>query len=69
LEGVSPFYAMKLSFSACLKNMLPFLLYGFILLLLMFLAMLPFGLGLIILVPVMVAAMYTSYRDIFYEAN
>ena len=66
-EDLGAFEAMKLSFRACLKNMLPFLVYGLITLALMFVAMIPFGLGMLVLSPVMVAAIYVSYRDIFYE--
>lgn len=69
LEGVSPIDAMKMSFSACLKNIMPFLIYSLIALLLMIVAIIPFGLGLFVLMPVMIAAMYASYRDIFYAAE
>jgi len=57
--------AMQASFSACLRNMLPFLLYGVVALVLAALAMIPFGLGLLVLGPVLVASVYTGYRDIF----
>lgn len=66
LDGISAFNAMKLSFSGCMKNMLPLLLYGIVSLLLAFVAALPFGLGLLLLFPVLVASMYTGYRDIFH---
>lgn len=66
LEDVKPLRAMGLSFRACLKNVLPFLIYSLIALVLMIVAMIPIGLGLLVLVPVMLAAMYVSYRDIFY---
>lgn len=65
-EGMGAFAAMKLSFKACVKNMLPFLVYGLAATLLGIAAVIPVGLGLIVLAPVMVAAMYVSYRDIFY---
>ena len=57
--------AMKTSFSACLSNMLPFLLYGIIALVLTGLAMIPFGLGLLVLLPTLFASVYAGYRDIF----
>jgi len=66
LGGVTPFIAMKLSFTACLKNVLPFFVYSLIGLVLLILAIIPIGLGLFILGPVMMASMYVSYRDIFY---
>jgi uncharacterized membrane protein len=65
IEGVSAVEAMKLSFSACLKNILPFLLYGVIALLLSIVAALPFFLGFLVLGPVLTASVYTGYRDIF----
>jgi uncharacterized membrane protein len=68
LEGVSPFNAMKMSFTASLKNVLPFLVYGLCALVLLIVAIIPVGLGLFIMAPVMTAALYVSYRDIFYEA-
>jgi uncharacterized membrane protein len=68
LEGVTPFTAMKMSFTASLKNVLPFLVYGLCALVLLIVAIIPVGLGLFIMVPVMTAALYVSYRDIFYAA-
>ena len=57
--------AMKGSFAGCLKNVLPFLLYGVVLAVLSILASLPLGLGWLILGPVFVASIYASYRDIY----
>lgn len=65
LHNLSALDAMKLSFVACLKNMVPFLLYGFIFMMLLIVAIIPFGLGLILVVPVMMTSLYTSYVDIF----
>ena len=64
-DNMQAWDAMKTSFSACLSNMLPFLLYGIIALMLTVLAMIPFGLGLLVLGPVLIASVYTGYRDIF----
>jgi|APFre7841882724_1041349.scaffolds.fasta_scaffold01765_7 uncharacterized membrane protein len=58
--------ALKASFTACLKNMLPFLVYGIAALLLSVVALVPFGLGLLVLVPVFIASVYAAYRDIFF---
>jgi hypothetical protein len=63
---LKPVEAMKASFSACLKNAIPFLLYSVILLALSMIAAIPFGLGFLVLVPVVVASIYTTYRDIFF---
>jgi uncharacterized membrane protein len=67
LHGQGPALAMKNSFLACLKNIMPFLLYGVIGLLLAMAASIPFGLGWLVLGPVTVASLYTGYRDIFFE--
>ena len=60
--------AMKASFWACLSNILPFLLYGIIAFFLTIVAMLPFGLGMLVLAPTLIASVYTGYRDIFRAA-
>jgi uncharacterized membrane protein len=65
LQGLSAVEAMKLSFSACVKNILPFLVYGLITFVLFFIAAIPFFLGLLVLIPVLTASIYTAYRDIF----
>jgi uncharacterized membrane protein len=67
MEGMSALSAMKLSFSGCVRNILPFLLYGVLALVLFFLGALPAGLGLLVVMPVMTASMYTAYRDIYYQ--
>jgi uncharacterized membrane protein len=59
--------AMQASFIGCLKNMLPFLLYGVVLLIAAIIASIPFGLGWLILWPVMAASIYTAYRDIYFS--
>lgn len=62
---VPPFDAMKGSFFACLKNFLPFLLYGIAVFILAIIASIPFGLGWLVLIPILMASMYASYRDMF----
>jgi uncharacterized membrane protein len=57
--------AMKGSFTGCLKNVLPFLLYSVVLLIFMVIATLPLGLGWLVLGPVFAASIYASYRDIY----
>ena len=59
--------AMKLSFKGSLRNMLPYLWYGVVAMILYFVALIPLGLGLLVLVPTMLASMYTAYRSIFTE--
>ena len=60
------FDALKASFLGCLKNMVPFLIYGLILLGFAILASIPFGLGWLVLAPVIGASIYTAYRDIYF---
>ena len=68
LHDLAPGTALKASFFACLRNWVPFLVYGVVLLLLGLLAAIPAGLGYLVLVPVLVASVYTAYRDIFCAA-
>ena len=65
LNELSPVAALKASFNACLKNWIPFLTYGVVLLVFGILAAIPAGLGYLVLIPVLIASVYTSYRDIF----
>ena len=60
--------AMKLSFQGCLRNIAPFLIYGLIALVLMVLAVLPILLGLLVLIPTLIASTYIGYKDIFLKA-
>jgi len=66
-HGLKAVDAMKLSFSACLRNIWPFTIYGLLSMLLMVLAAIPLGLGLLVMIPTMTASLYVSYRDIFSE--
>ena len=60
------FDALKASFLGCLKNIVPFLIYGLILLGFAVLASIPLCLGWLVLGPVIGASIYTSYRDIYF---
>ncbi|MBS1190004.1 MAG: hypothetical protein H6R10_1796 [Rhodocyclaceae bacterium] len=64
-HDVAPVAALKSSFFACLKNFMPFLVYGFVFLVLALVASLPVFLGWLVLIPVVQASMYASYRDMF----
>jgi len=59
------FESLKLSFIGCLKNIMPFLIYGIVAFILLVIAMIPVGLGLLIMFPVLMAAMYIQYKDIY----
>jgi uncharacterized membrane protein len=65
LNGVSPLAALSSSFSACLKNFLPFLLYGVIFFVLFFIGLIPLGLGLLVVFPLLFSSTYAAYRDIY----
>jgi uncharacterized membrane protein len=68
LRGTAPVAALKESFAACLKNVVPFLIYGIIVFVAGIVAVIPLGLGLLVLGPVLVASVYTAYQDIFGDA-
>ena len=59
--------AMKGSFMGCLKNVLPFLVYGFIMFVLAIVASIPLALGWLVLGPMVVASVYTAYRDMYFS--
>jgi uncharacterized membrane protein len=62
-----PLEAMRLSFVACLKNIIAFQLYAVILVVLTVIATMPYGLGLFILVPTLFTSIYVSFGDIFVD--
>jgi uncharacterized membrane protein len=59
--------ALKTSFFACLKNILPFLVWSIAIFGLSILAAIPFFLGWLLLGPVLMVSLYLAYRDVFYE--
>ncbi len=65
LRGVAPVDAMRQSFAASLKNIVPFLLWGLIYIVAAMVASIPFGLGWLVLVPVLLLTAYTSYKDVY----
>ena len=74
-NGLAPVAAMKLSFTACVSNTVPFLVYGVAVLMAWVVLSLPAALGaagallvvalLVASIPVLICSVYTSYRDIF----
>ena len=66
LNGMGVIDSLKVSFFGCLKNILPFLIYGIVLFVLAIVASIPILLGWLVLVPMLIASVYTAYRDIFY---
>ena len=67
MHGVGPIDALKASLGASFRNFIPFLVYGVIMLVLAIVAMIPFGLGMLVYVPLTIASAYASYRDVFTE--
>jgi uncharacterized membrane protein len=65
IRGMKPVDAMKRSLAACLVNWLAFLVYGAILVVLLFISSFPLLLGLVVLLPVVFCSIYASYKDIF----
>lgn len=67
IHDMPPVDAMKASFLGCLRNIVPFLVYGLVMFLAAIAAAIPFGLGFLIWVPVAIASTYVAYRQIFTE--
>lgn len=68
LRELPPVEALKQSFRGCLRNVVPFLVYGVVALVLTMIAAIPLGLGLLVMVPVIMASVYVSYLEIFFGA-
>ena len=67
-HGKSAVEAMQESFTGCLRNIVPFLVYGVVMLGLGIVACIPLMLGWLVLGPVLAASLYTSYKDIYLTA-
>ena len=65
LNEIAPIEAMKLSFRGCLRNILAFLIYGVLCMVLGLIASIPAGLGWLILLPVLAGSVYAGHKDIF----
>ena len=61
--------AMKESFAACFRNLMPMTVYGLLMLALLMVAVIPLGLGLFAWTPLLMATTYTSYRSVFTEED
>ncbi|MBK6289493.1 MAG: hypothetical protein KA739_02715 [Pseudomonadales bacterium] len=64
-RNLEPWNAMKASLAAVLVNMMPLLVYGVVATLLVFVAMIPLMLGLLIAMPVLGISWLISYQDLF----
>jgi hypothetical protein len=59
--------ALKTSFYACLKNVLPFLVWSIAIFFLAIVATIPLLLGWLLLGPISMVSLYVAYRDVFHE--
>jgi uncharacterized membrane protein len=69
IRNEGPLRAMWLSVTGMVKNVLPGIAYSAVLFVLALLATLPFGLGWIVLLPVLALSSYAAFRDIYLEAE
>ena len=67
--SITPIIAIRKSFFACLKNIIPIQIYFIVLIILGVLAIIPYGLGLFIYIPTVFASIYVSYQDIFHPES
>lgn len=67
MHDMPPTAAMKESFFACFRNFVPFVVYGLVMMFFAVLAVIPFGLGFLVWIPVAIASTYVAYREIFTE--
>jgi uncharacterized membrane protein len=64
-HGLSTSHAIRWSVYAALSNIGAMLVYGLALGLMFFVAVIPWGLGLFVAIPVMLTSTYAGYRDVF----
>jgi len=65
-SGISPWLALRASFAGTLRNIIPYTIYSLIMqVITMVLGILPFGLGMLLLLPLGLTSLYVSYRNIF----
>ena len=64
-DGLAPVESMKLSLTATMNNWLALLVWGVLAILLVLAGAIPFGLGLLVVMPMLSAGYYLMYRTIF----
>lgn len=64
-DKLAPTDAIKTSFQAVASNILPFLLFVIVYIVLAFIASIPFLLGFIVLLPIAFCSIYCAYREVF----
>jgi hypothetical protein len=68
LQGVAPVRAIRMSFAATLRNLLPYLVYNLLLMLLCIAAAVPFFAGMLVVIPMLFCGSYLAYKDLFLTA-
>jgi uncharacterized membrane protein len=68
-HGLSTSHAIRWSVYAALSNIGAMLVYGFALGAMFFVAVIPWGLGLFVAIPVMLTSTYVGYRDVFEKGS
>jgi uncharacterized membrane protein len=69
LKGVNPVDAVRLSLTASVRNIAPFLIFALLAMIACIIGALPLGLGLLVVFPVLMCASYLAYKDIFEPAS
>lgn len=65
-SGVPPFMALRDSFVGTMRNIVPYTVYSLLMqLVALLLGFFPFGIGMILLLPIGLTSLYVSYRNIF----
>ncbi len=67
LHGTAPTEALKMSFTGCLRNILPMLVYGLLCMMLLIAGAIPLFLGWLVVYPIFLCSIYTAYRDIYLD--
>lgn len=62
---LKPLEAMKASFAGCFRNWLPMLIFGIVAFILLVIGMLPLLLGLLVVGPMLCAANYVIFKDLY----
>jgi uncharacterized membrane protein len=69
LHDMSMMHAIRWSTYAALSNVGAMIVYGLALMALFFAALVPWGLGLIVVIPMMAISTYVGYRDVFESSS
>jgi membrane-anchored glycerophosphoryl diester phosphodiesterase (GDPDase) len=64
-HGMSTMHAIRWSLYACLSNLGAMVLYGVVLMVIFVLGLIPWALGLLVVIPVMAISTFIGYRDVF----